>query len=439
MFHGGWYRATLIIVVVVATLTLECAAHTKTKKIPRRSPVYGVTIIVRNEIVVLPRLFESLRPYISHYTVCDTGSTDGTQDYVKKYLKDNGLAGTLYQDDWIDLFSYSRNKCLRRARRDGEDVGVDFILLVDADFMLIVKDEEQFHNEEPPYDYNLIAYTGSLHYRQGLLVRRSKRCGYLGDSHEYLTCVDNKRAYGLMQGKELTTNERMQVEAASRGSHFTRGNYDGIVIYHALDGSNRAEKFHRDVRIFTKSLKRDPDNTRDWFYLARSHEDLGHYSMAFDAYYKRMMMGGFKEEVWYCGFKLGVTLLKNGTGIEDAARYLIDAFNFMPERREPLLYLARHYRLRGKYSACKLFGLHAIGIPFPTNHVLFVDRHAYEWRLEDELSQCLHWLGESKAAIILAKRILKRNPSIMLPVDKARVEDNLLWFEGKHPPVEEKK
>ena len=41
-----------------------------------------LNMIVKNELKVLPRLFDSLIDYIDSYLIVDTGSTDGTQEYI---------------------------------------------------------------------------------------------------------------------------------------------------------------------------------------------------------------------------------------------------------------------------------------------------------------------------------------------------------------------
>ena len=63
-------------------------------------------------------------------------------------------------------------------------------------------------------------------------------------------------------------------------------------------GSNRVDKFERDIRLLTEALKEEPDNVRYWFYLAQSYRDAGQTKKAADAYAKRAEMGGWDEEAW---------------------------------------------------------------------------------------------------------------------------------------------
>ena len=45
-----------------------------------------LTMIVKNESKIIERCFDSVKDYIDTWCICDTGSTDGTQDIIKKYF-----------------------------------------------------------------------------------------------------------------------------------------------------------------------------------------------------------------------------------------------------------------------------------------------------------------------------------------------------------------
>ena len=82
-------------------------------------------MIVKNEAPVIARCLESVRPLISHWVIVDTGSTDGTQDIIRKELAD--LPGKLYERPWKD-FAHNRHEALELARPHG-----DYPLIIHAD------------------------------------------------------------------------------------------------------------------------------------------------------------------------------------------------------------------------------------------------------------------------------------------------------------------
>ena len=87
-------------------------------------------MIVKNESRVIRRCLDSVRPFIHRWIIVDTGSTDGTQDIIKKHL--SGLPGELFERPWKN-FGHNRSEGLALARGKA-----DFILIMDADEVLEV-------------------------------------------------------------------------------------------------------------------------------------------------------------------------------------------------------------------------------------------------------------------------------------------------------------
>ena len=81
-------------------------------------------MIVKNEAHVIERCLKSLLPHISHWVICDTGSTDGTQEKIKELLKD--VPGELYEDPWVH-FAHNRTLAIQRAKGKG-----DYHLMMDS-------------------------------------------------------------------------------------------------------------------------------------------------------------------------------------------------------------------------------------------------------------------------------------------------------------------
>src|SRR5664279_2126140 len=87
-----------------------------------------LSMIVKNESAVIERCLRSVKPWIHAWAISDTGSSDGTQDIVRKFMAD--LPGELIERPWVD-FSTNRNQALELACKYG-----DYALIIDADEIL---------------------------------------------------------------------------------------------------------------------------------------------------------------------------------------------------------------------------------------------------------------------------------------------------------------
>ena len=88
-----------------------------------------LSMIVKNEATVIRRCLDSVKPFITHWVIVDTGSTDGTQDIIREYMAD--LPGTLYEREWQD-FAHNRSEALALSRPLA-----DYSLVIDADDALV--------------------------------------------------------------------------------------------------------------------------------------------------------------------------------------------------------------------------------------------------------------------------------------------------------------
>lgn len=268
------------------------------KKWPTR---IGLVMVVKDEAEIIGRCISSVKPLISTWTICDTGSTDGTQDVIMELLGD--VEGQLVSEPWVN-YGYNRTKALEYARGTA-----DYLLMLDADMQVVVRDKLPKLRADA---YMLSVEDGTdFAYRLPLLISGRKDWRYRGVTHEYL---------------DSTTP-------------FTKPHLDQWAVYHSGEGSNRPEKLERDLALLTAEFARDPADPRTIFYLAQTHRDLGNIGEAISFYRLRAEMGGWGEETYYARYQIGC-LLAAHVSFEKGADELMQAWRERPARIESLRALA---------------------------------------------------------------------------------------------------
>jgi glycosyltransferase involved in cell wall biosynthesis len=320
-----------------------------------------LNMIVKNEMKNLERCLGAIADHIACWVIGDTGSTDGTQDFIKAFFAKREIPGELHSFPF-EHFAQARNAALDRA--GASTLLYDYLLFADADMELVVEDRDFRTKLEAP-GYRLIQRTesGPTCWSTGL-ARRSIGARYHGVTHEYLD----------VPGAE----QELQ----------------GVWYRHHASEADRADRLERDIRLLTRALERDPENRRYWFYLAQSYRDIGQTRRAAETYARRVEIGGSDEETWQARLQLARSLRALGENEGEFLRQALAAFNQRPQRAEPLYDLARYYRERGMNAASMVFSEMGLTVPWPEG-VAFPEEFIYTAGLREEYWIAAIYSGDS--------------------------------------------
>ncbi len=355
-----------------------------------------LNMIVKNEAGVIRRCLDSVMPFIDRWVIVDTGSTDGTQDIIASHLR--GLPGQLHSAKWKD-FGSNRTEAIKFAAGQG-----DYLLFMDADDIIVTPPGFRMP-ELTAGAYQLMIEYGGLNYWRTAMVSQSLSWRYAGVLHEYLEC-DVPYTTARLDGPKIVAN-------VDEGE-FTE--------------ESRTEKYRTHVAILKAALAKEPDNTRNTFYLAQSYRDSKQPQLALKTYEKRAAMGGWEEEVWYSKFQAAVLSERLSMGFDHVVSRYLDAHEFRPGRAEALTSVARYCRENSKFHLAELFAERAARIA-PTTDILFVDKSAYQWRALDELSVAKYWTGDYQNSAAICRQLLA---SPDLPENQnSRIAANLKFSEDK--------
>jgi glycosyltransferase involved in cell wall biosynthesis len=378
-------------------------------------------MIVKNESKVILRCLNSVLKYIDTYCICDTGSTDNTQQIITDFFNTHKIKGQLLSHPWKN-FGHNRTLAVQAAKGTA-----DYLLLMDADFIFKITNPD-FKKKQHTASSLLIKYEGLLDYRQPLMVRGDLDWRYIGVTHEYIHCPNTTRIL-----------------------------CDDFTFEHVGDGANKDDKFERDIQLLTDGLIEEPNNYRYYFYLAQSHKDLAggikhtwqskqqtsdkknpsnhhpttsdpiiqnqitllqaelhdleskfkyHFTEAIKAYTIRSKHHDFPEEVYYSLYMLGHCHYHLGSDAHIYTGYFLEAYSYRPQRLEALFQLIKYYRLQQKYTIAYDLGHRGADQPYPKTDCLFIDTRIHRYLFKHEVAVAAYYLGEYDECLRLINIIL---------------------------------
>lgn len=325
---------------------------------------FCLNMIVKNEAARIERALASCVEFIDAAVIVDTGSTDNTIEVIQKFFETHQLPCVIKREQFLD-WSQARNEALLAGRQHAPSYGCEYLLLMDADMELVVKDAVSFLAQRHGASYDMYQHGGAVHYQNRRLVHANTDGIYLGVTHEYLDvgtcgCIAEDVAY---------------------------------FVDHA-DGANRPDKFKRDIRLLRAGLKQEPNNARYFFYLAQSYRDAGLPEKAVHWYKRRVEAGGWDEEVWNAQLNMAHAYKDMGNEAE-FIRNLLVAYNLRPSRAESLYDLAHYYRDKGMNAVGTLIASAGVNAPL-SKDALFVNDFVYKSGLKEEFSIMAFYQPETR-------------------------------------------
>jgi len=348
--HGKPMRTILLFLIIIS---LNCSSWAKENKKAK----ICLNMIVKNESQVIRRSLESAKPLIDYWVIVDTGSTDGTQEIIKEFMKE--IPGELHERPWVN-FAHNRNEALSLAKDKA-----DYLLFIDADDKFEISPNFSMPALDQDAYYITIKYS-NLNYDRIQLIKSSVDWKWGGVLHEALASAQAK----------------------------SWGHLDGIsmIIIGGGDRSCDPKKFEKDAQILEAALKEEPDNARYQFYLAQSYRDAGMPELALKNYEKRVALGGWDQEVFWSLYQIALLQETLSKPEENICKSYAKAFHYRPTRAEPLYRLCNYYRRKENYLMGYLVAQFALKIK-PSKDPLFVEAWIYDYAILLEYSICAYWIG----------------------------------------------
>ncbi|MCO7128274.1 glycosyltransferase [Sporolactobacillus shoreicorticis] len=261
----------------------------------------SLAMIVKNEEEHLARCLDSIKDVVDEINIVDTGSTDHTKEIARNYTD------RLFDFKWIDDFAAARNESFSKAT-------MDYVLWLDADDVLLPKDQEQLLLLKKQLQSSVDAVSMFYHirldaqgkptfsFRRNRLVKRSRSFHWHGFVHEYLEVYGN-----IVQSDAAVTH---------------------------LEGESSSSS-DRNLKIFEKRLKSGTKFTpRDLYYYANECFDHRKYDRATE-YYEKFLntKKGWSEDcIDACGKLAAIALIQGQK--QKAIDYCLKSFTYDLPRAE---------------------------------------------------------------------------------------------------------
>jgi hypothetical protein len=168
-----------------------------------------------------------------------------------------------------------------------------------------------------------------------------------------------------------------------------------------------------DLRVLKAECEAKPDDARVHFYLARTYMQVGDWQLAYDAFQKRIDMGGWYEEVFQSMLDQGRALVRMG---KDPTPRLRAAFEYCPWRAEPLYELTMWHEEQVKQcnggtpflEACRMAhraagywaAKTAASLPRPERDRLFVWGNVYDHQASLQKAVHAYYLAEMGMGVL---------------------------------------
>jgi beta-1,4-mannosyl-glycoprotein beta-1,4-N-acetylglucosaminyltransferase len=331
--------------------------------ISEKKPTICLNMIVKDEAHIIKDTLTKLCDKIkfSYWVICDTGSTDGTQEIIEEFFKDKQIPGEMFCDEWKN-FAHNRSLAISRAYKK-----TDLALIFDADDEIVGNINMPSEVSHDEYHLQFGSIQG-ISYTRVLLVNNQKAFEYKSVIHEYITCKEEGSRSFVIEGDYYVVSGR----SSSRNKDSEKYLKDALILEKAYE-----EAIACDDQLYHRYA----------FYCANSYKDFGKPEEA-NKWYKIVLN---HEKQWPQEKYMACLHIYEGccklNRAEEGFFYLVKSFSYDTERVECLYHLIIHYCLSGSnetaYAYYSLFQNFYENNYLQSNmkHKLFIQNDKYDFLL----------------------------------------------------------
>ena len=386
----------------------------------------ALNFICKDESHVIKNMLESCKTITDLIVVNDTGSTDGTQDIIRNFGKENNIPTYVFERAFDD-FEKSRNHAMQKLSDVVAELGWNPDQVhgywFDCDETLII--DPKFNKSQFTKDlYMINTYIGQMKYTRNTFFKVSKPFKWYGPIHEFIVCDDKNITSGLAENIHVDVK---MTGASWQGDIPTKYKNHAFVLEKYIDANRQdprwifytAQSYHDSASL--------PDNKEE-------NEERMRRSMK---YYRERISrtDGYAEEVFYSQYRVGTIMRILEEPWNLTHQELLKAYAMDPLRGEPIKTIIDYYLQVNEWNMAYLYTKFAkVNFqgknPYPTR-LLFVDEALYVWKFAEAHAAACFYTGrmdEAKATYQEILNISKTQPQFFTPEDYKKIEMNGQFF-----------
>lgn len=382
--------------------------------------------ICKDEAHVIGKMLESAKTITDLIVANDTGSTDGTQDIIKKFGEDNNIPTYVFERPF-DNFENSRNHSMEKLREVATELKWDLDkshgFWFDCDETLVF-DKDFKKNQFTKDLYMINTYIKQMKYTRNTFFKLSKPFKWYGPVHEFIICDEKKISSGLAEGVHVAVE-------------MTGASWQGDVPAKYKDHAFKLEAY----------VDNDRSDPRWLFYTAQSYHDSATIPnnkleneerlRRASKYYKERVSrpDGYPEERYYAQFRVGAISMRLEEPWSKTKTELLKAYSIEPMRAESIKMIIDYYVKMSEWDMAYLYSKFAYETfhgnnPYPKK-LLFIDQSLYIWKIAEIHAAAAFYtkrVDESKKAFKKVLEALKTNPETFNEGDIQKIETNKKFF-----------
>ena len=366
-----------------------------------------LVLMINDDELVIERTLESVKDLVDCICVCNVSSSDETLPLLHAFKQGTNISvKVVHPENKQDPLTFAIQAGRKMLEKSKCDLSHSYLLFLDAGTML----------------------------NNGHLLKDRIL------SEDAYSCMDSKQSLGfskralhLFKASLPWQNQGGIYPIWTTNADFTFQTLDYIQVQDVEEEHYIKNRLKQMIDVWKGS-----DDPETLFYLAQVHKAQHKYELAIHLHQNHIEKGKNREQVWFSHFMIA-ECYEAKKEWEMALQWYLQAYQFDPERSEPLHKLAVHYRKGGHNHVAYLFAKQGGRISTPHDQTLWTIPEVKDYQFDEELSIAAYYTpyqdeGEAAANDLL---IRKQVPWFL----KEQTYKNLLFYAKRlqdihHMPIE---